>query len=172
LPGSEAALLAEQEDLLARNERGCPGPSFNAGSAKACNPPLQGGLPNGEAKPRALSKQTFPATRSYWNLAAMNAVRPKPRLPKAHFEKPRLGLGRGYQNRASGFWRHDQPLNASSFDLPVFAGSRQDPKISAEARAFGGAGSRGARIGCVSSGRMLVKADLPSSNVWNGPLGS
>jgi len=70
LPGAGSPRSCEQRRFLARNEKRLPGPSFNAGSARAAPKPLQGDWPEMAKQPRALSKQLPRHPGATWGILA------------------------------------------------------------------------------------------------------
>ncbi|KAA0695275.1 TolC family protein [Halopseudomonas laoshanensis] len=128
LPRQEAALLAEQEDLLARNEAVARA-ELQRWIGEAATQPLQGDWPEWRSSPERYLNN-FPRHPELLEFGPMTS-RAEAQIAEAISEKtPDWAWGVDYQNRASGFG--DMISLNLSFDLPVFAGSRQDPKISAE----------------------------------------
>jgi outer membrane protein TolC len=128
LPKQEAALLAEQEDLLARNEAVARA-ELQRWIGEAATQPLQGDWPEWRSSPERY-QDNFSRHPELLEFAPMTN-RAEAQIAEAISEKtPDWAWGVDYQNRASGFG--DMISLNLSFDLPVFAGSRQDPKISAE----------------------------------------
>jgi|TARA_R110000796_G_scaffold208951_2_gene325299 cobalt-zinc-cadmium efflux system outer membrane protein len=128
LPRQEAALLAEQEDLLARN-LAIARAELQRWIGEAATQPLQGGWPEWRSSPE-LYIYNVPRHPELLEFGPMTS-QAEAQIAEAISEKtPDWAWGVDYQNRGSGFG--DMISLNLSFDLPVFAGSRQDPKISAE----------------------------------------
>lgn len=128
LPKQEAALLAEQEDVLARNEA-IARAELQRWIGEAATQPLEGSWPEWRSTPE-LYLHNLPRHPELLEFGPMTS-RAEAQIAEASSEKtPDWAWGVDYQNRGSGFG--DMISLNVSFDLPVFAGSRQDPKISAE----------------------------------------
>ncbi|HDZ58184.1 MAG TPA: TolC family protein [Pseudomonas xinjiangensis] len=128
LPKQEAALLAEQEDALARNETVARA-ELQRWIGEAATEPLEGSWP--------VWRDDFDHYRHnlhrHPDLLAFDpmSARAEAKVNEAISDKtPDWGWGVDYQRRGGGFG--DMVSVSVSFDLPVFAGSRQDPKIAAE----------------------------------------
>lgn len=128
LPKQEAALLAEKQDALVRNEAVARA-QLRSWIGAAASQPLEGSWP------------VWPADFDHYQhnlhrhpeLLAFDPMvdRAEAKIAEAVSEKrPDWAWGLDYKRRGREYG--DMVSFNVSFDLPVFAGSRQDPKISAE----------------------------------------
>lgn len=127
LPKQEAALLAEQEDQLQRN-RQVARAALRRWIGEAAEQPLTGGLPfwSDEAAYYQNHLQHHPSLTAYGPLARQAEAR----LQEAVADKrPDWAWGVEYGRREA---YGDMVSFNVSFDLPVFASSRQTPRIAAQ----------------------------------------
>ncbi|MFO7703842.1 MAG: TolC family protein [Halopseudomonas sp.] len=137
LPKQEAALLAEQEDLLARNKT-IARAELQRWIGEAASLALEGSWPQWRNSPELYRHNLIrhPELLEFDPLTG----RAEAQIAEAVSEKtPDWAWGVDYQKRGSGFG--DMISLNVSFDLPVFTGSRQDPKISAERARLEGLGA-------------------------------
>ena len=128
LPKQEAALLAEKQDALVRNEAVARA-ELRRWIGEAASEPLEGSWPvwPGDFQHYRHNLHRHP------ELLAFDPMinRAEAKIAEAVSDKrPDWAWGLDYQHRGNGYG--DMVSFNVSFDLPVFAGSRQDPKISAE----------------------------------------
>ncbi|WP_217476675.1 TolC family protein [Stutzerimonas stutzeri] len=126
-PKQEAALLAEQEDQLQRN-RQVARAALRRWIGEAAGQPLSGELPSwsDEAAYYQHHLQHHPSLEAYGPLARQAEAR----LQEAIADKrPDWAWGVEYGRREA---YGDMVSFNVSFDLPVFAGSRQTPRIASE----------------------------------------
>ena len=128
LPKQEAVLLADQEDLLRRNETVARA-ALSRWIGPAASQPLTGGWPQWQDD---LAHYQFNLERHPQLLAFDPMTRQaQAEIAEAVAEKtPDWGWGVDYQRRGRDFG--DMVSLSVNFDLPVFAGSRQDPIIDSE----------------------------------------
>ena len=127
LPKQEAALLAEKQDVLVRNEAVARA-QLRSWIGAAASQPLEGSWP---AWPADFDHYRHNLHR-HPELLAFDPMldRAEAEIAEAISEKrPDWAWGLDYKRRSEF---GDMVSFNVSFDLPVFAGSRQDPKISAE----------------------------------------
>ena len=128
LPKQEAAYLAEQEDVLIRS-KAVARAELRRWIGEAATQPLQGSWPEWTSSPE-LYLNNFTHHPELLEFDPMTS-RAEAQIAQAVSEKTSdWAWGVDYQKRGRGFG--DMISLNLSFDLPVFAGSRQDPKISAE----------------------------------------
>ncbi|HDZ56735.1 MAG TPA: hypothetical protein ENI17_08460 [Pseudomonas xinjiangensis] len=128
LPKQEAALLADEEDLLLRNETVARA-ELRRWVGVAASQSLTGDWPQWQDD---FAHYQHNLSR-HPQLLAFEPMERKAQaeIAQAVAEKtPDWGWGVDYQRRGRGFG--DMVSLSVSFDLPVFAGSRQDPNIAAE----------------------------------------
>ena len=128
LPKQEAALLAEQEDVLVRNEAVARA-ELQRWIGEAASEPLEGSWPvwSGDLDQYRHNLDRHPELLAFDPMSD----RAEAKIAEAISDKrPDWGWGVDYQHRGGGFG--DMVSLSVSFDLPVFAGSRQEPKIAVE----------------------------------------
>lgn len=128
VPKQEAALLAEQEDALIRNEA-IARAELHRWIGEAAAAPLEGDWPvwRDDFDHYRHNLHRHPALLAF----DPRSARAEAKIAEAVSDKrPDWGWGVDYQRRGGGYG--DMVSVSVSFDLPVFAGSRQDPKIAAE----------------------------------------
>jgi outer membrane protein TolC len=128
LPKQEAVLLADQEDLLRRNETAARA-ALSRWIGPAASQPLTGGWPQWQDD---LAHYQYNLER-HPQLLAFNPMtrQAQAEIAEAVAEKtPDWGWGVDYQRRGRDFG--DMVSLSVNFDLPVFSGSRQDPIIDSE----------------------------------------
>ena len=127
-PRQEAIALAEEEDLLRRDEA-IARAELRRWIGDAASQPLTGDWPrwSDDLSHYQHNLERHPELKLYEPMTR----RAEAEIAQAVAEKtPDWGWGVDYQRRGQGFG--DMVSLSVSMDLPVFAGSRQDPKIAAE----------------------------------------
>lgn len=128
LPKQEAAQLAEQEDLLTRDQA-IARAGLRRWIGEAASTPLDGNWPTW-GDDIDLYRDNLNRHPELMAFGPMGA-RAEARIAEAVSDKrPDWGWGAEYQRRGGGFG--DMVSVSVSFDLPVFPGSRQEPRIAAE----------------------------------------
>lgn len=128
LPKQEAFALADEEDLLRRDEA-IARAELRRWIGDAASQPLTGDWPrwSDDLSHYQHNLQRHPELQIYDPMTR----RAEAQIAQAVAEKtPDWGWGVDYQRRGQGFG--DMVSLSVTMDLPVFAGSRQDPKIAAE----------------------------------------
>lgn len=128
LPKQEAVALADEEDLLRRDEAVARA-ELRRWIGDAASQPLTGDWPrwSDDLTHYQHNLERHPELQIYDPMTR----RAEAQIAQAVAEKtPDWGWGVDYQRRGQGFG--DMVSLSVTMDLPVFAGSRQDPKIAAE----------------------------------------
>jgi outer membrane protein, heavy metal efflux system len=128
LPRQEAALLADQEDAL-RRDQAISRAALRSWIGDAAEQPLSGSLPAwaGDFEHYLNNIVHHPALQTFDSLSRQREAEVAEAVAG---RTPDWGWGLDYQRRGRGFG--DMVSLSLSFDLPVFAGSRQNPRIAAE----------------------------------------
>ncbi|MEH6387816.1 TolC family protein [Pseudomonas profundi] len=128
LPRQEAAQLAEQQDLLKRDQA-IARAGLRRWIGEAASTPLDGNWPTwgNDIDLYRHNLNRHPELMAFGPMGD----RAEARIAEAVSDKkPDWGWGAEYQRRGGGFG--DMVSVSVSFDLPVFPGSRQEPRIAAE----------------------------------------